>query len=121
MRVLVAAAVFLGLAAGLAGQDKDKKLDEKFLVGTWSIKFVGGKTPDKLEKTIEFKDDGTYMWDNAGAKTEGTYKLNGTTLELTPKGTKTMVLWKDLSIKDGKIIHPISKTLQNELTRVEKK
>jgi uncharacterized protein (TIGR03066 family) len=95
----------------------DDKLDEKFLVGKWTIKYVTtAKTEDAVKKSIEFKDDGTFNWDLGVAKKEGTYKLNGTTLELKLKGVKSTTLWKDLSIKDGKLIHPIGKN-HNELTR----
>ena len=117
MRILAVLAVLCSIGWAAAADDK---LDEKFLVGTWTIKYVGGKTEDTVKKSIEFKDDGTFLWDLGGIKREGTYKLKGTTLELTPKKGKSTTVWKDLSIKDGKIIQPVGKGSYNELTKVEK-
>lgn len=128
MRTLAIASLFLGLAGSLAAQQKkdDKKdekpkLDEKFLVGKWLIHYVPakGKADDKDDKSIEFKQDGTYLWDIAGLKFEGTYKLKGTTLELPKKGEKGGTVWENLSIQDGKIIHPVGKLGRNELIRVK--
>jgi uncharacterized protein (TIGR03066 family) len=125
MRFLAATLFILGSSAYMmAADDKDNKLDEKFLVGKWNMKsLLNGKEAGKLKlvQTIEFKDDKTFMWDNAGFKTEGTYALNGTTLELTKKGeNKPYLLWKDLSIKDDKIVYPVTKTRVTEFSRADK-
>jgi uncharacterized protein (TIGR03066 family) len=121
MRMLVAAVVVLGIVGRTVADDT--KLNEKVLVGTWTIKLVleNQNQEDKLKKSIEFRADGTYTSETAGLKTDGTYKLNGTTLELTPKDSKMTLKWKDLSIKDGKIIHQVTKNAHNELTKIEKK
>jgi len=118
MRALLALAV---LTAAVRAAADDEKLDEKFLVGSWTIKYVTGKSEDTVKKTIEFKDDGTYVWMISKTKKEGTYKLKGTTLELTDKKSKGVTYWKDLSIKDGKLIQPVGQGRYNELTRAEKK
>lgn len=120
MRMLVVALLVFGTCGRLLAADD--KLDEKFLVGTWSIKMVGGKKPtsSKGTNTIEFKEDGTYIW-NTGTKMEGTYKLKGNSLELTEKGAKApLITMAGLQIKNGKIIHTLSKSVYNELTRMEK-
>jgi uncharacterized protein (TIGR03066 family) len=119
MRALVATLITLGFAGISHAADEDK-LDMKFLVGTWTIKYVDGKNEDTVKKTIEFNEDGTYVWMISKRKEEGTYTLKGNKLELTRKGNKGTTTWNDLSIKDGKIIHPGGKTY-HELTREEKK
>jgi uncharacterized protein (TIGR03066 family) len=119
MRMMMGILFLFGLCA-ISTADEDK-LDEKFLIGTWSIKFVSGNgKEDKEVKTIEFKEDGTYVWIIAGVKSEGTYKLKGTTISLVQKGVKS-TSWSKLSIMDGKIIRPGVKTSHEELTRIEKK
>jgi uncharacterized protein (TIGR03066 family) len=121
MRNLLAV-LFLGLGGHLAAADD--KLDEKFLIGTWTIKEMGLKTKDeKVEKSIEFKPKGVYAMNDRGTKTEGTYKLKGTSLDLKEKSSGAVITWKDLTIKDGKITHPLNKkgTATAELTRVEEK
>lgn len=119
MKVIISGVLLLSFAIGNA-RAADEKLDAKTLVGEWQIKFVTGKNNDTTPKSIVFNADSTYLWTIAGTKMEGSYKLNGTTIELTPKGQTGAVLWKDLSIKDGKIIQPIGKESRNELTRVKK-
>jgi hypothetical protein len=54
-------------------------------------------------------------------KMEGTYKVKGTTVELTQKGGKSTTIWKEVAVKDGKLIFPPTGKFQNELTRVEEK
>ncbi len=115
MSVLMALAV-LGASAAA-----DDNLDAKFLTGTWAIKYVTGKTEDSVKKSIEFKDDGTFVWMLGRTKKEGTYVLKGTTLELKAKGSKSTTIWKDLSIKDGKLMQPVGKTTYNELTKADSK
>lgn len=120
MRSLVAALLLVGCCGWTAAADD--KLDEKFLVGKWSIKEVGVKTPDnKVEKSIEFKPKGAYEMNDRGTKTDGTYKLKGTTLELKDKASGAVLTWKELTIKDGKLSHPLGKKgpARAELTRVE--
>ncbi len=118
MRVLTAALFVLGFSDGLSAADE--KLDEKFLVGIWSIKLVNGTgKEDKAGHTIEFREDGTFTW-TTGGKVEGTYKVKDTQLILNQKNGKAIV-WRDMAIKDGKLIRTISKTQTTELTRIEKK
>ena len=122
MRVLVAVLLFVGVGGRVAAADD--KLDEKFLIGKWNIKDVGVKTPDeKTVKWIEFKPKGVYEMNDRGTKSDGTYKLKGTTLELKDKESGAVFAWKDLTIKDGKLSHPLGKkgTGRAELTRVEEK
>ena len=40
--------VFMALAVFAASVAVDEKLDEKFLTGMWTIKYVDGKTEDML-------------------------------------------------------------------------
>ena len=56
MRNLLAALFLLGLGSQLAAADD--KLDEKFLIGKWTINEMGLKTDVKVEKSIEFKPKG---------------------------------------------------------------
>lgn len=123
MRTLLAAVLLLGLCGQLAAADD--KLDAKFLVGKWTIKEMGLKTKEdpKTERSIEFKANGAYAMNDRGTKTDGTFKLKGTTLSLTEKGSGAVNEWKDLAIKDGKITRPLGKkgTATAELTRVEEK
>jgi uncharacterized protein (TIGR03066 family) len=119
MRALVAVLLF---GSGGWAAAADDKLDEKFLIGKWNIKEVGVKTPDdKIVKWIEFKPKGVYEMNDRGTKSDGTYKLKGTTLELKDKESGSVNTWKDLTIKDGKLTHPIGKkgSARAELTRVE--
>jgi uncharacterized protein (TIGR03066 family) len=121
MRIILAV-FLLGLGGALAAADD--KLDAKFLVGKWTIKELGLKTTDdKVEKSIEFKANGTYLMNDRGTKTEGTFKLKGTTLELTDKGSGAVFAWKDMAIKDGKLTRPLGKkgTATAEMTRIEEK
>jgi uncharacterized protein (TIGR03066 family) len=111
----------MALAAFAASAAADEKLDVKFLTGMWTIKYVDGKTEDSVKKSIEFKDDGTFVWLLGRVKKEGTFKLKGTTLELKAKGSKSTTIWKDLSIKGGKLIQPVGKTAYNELTKTDSK
>ena len=113
--------VFMTLAVFAASAEADEKLDVKFLTGMWTIKYVDGQTEDSVKKSIEFKDDGTFVWLIGRVKKEGTFKLKGTNLELKPKGSKSTTIWKDLSIKDGKLIQPVGKTSYNELTKTDSK
>jgi uncharacterized protein (TIGR03066 family) len=120
MRIPLAVALLLGLGGLVAADDK---LDAKFLVGKWSIKEMGLKTTDdKVEKSIEFKANSTYLMNDRGTKTEGTFKLKGTTLELTDKASGAVIAWKELAIKDGKLTRPIGKKgATAEMTRIEEK
>jgi uncharacterized protein (TIGR03066 family) len=129
MRMRVAALCIVVVSINCLSAADDDKLDGKYLVGKWAMRLVGGKlTESKANQSVEFKDDMTFLWDNNGFKTEGTYALNGTTLELTKKGEKKVFLfWKNLSIKDGKMIMPIgdknlkNPTLYTEFTRGDAK
>jgi uncharacterized protein (TIGR03066 family) len=120
MRTLLAVVLLLGLAGYLTAADE--KLTARFLIGKWTIKEVGTKTKEdpKVERSIEFKTNGTYAMDDRGTKTTGTFKLKGTTLELTDKASGAVFEWKDLSIKDGKLTRPLGRKGQAtvELTRV---
>jgi uncharacterized protein (TIGR03066 family) len=120
MRNLLAAVLFFGLGGYLAAADD--KLDEKFLIGKWTIKTVGAKADAKVEKSIEFKPKGLYAMDDRGTKTEGTYKLKGTNIDLTEKSSGAVTTWKDVTIKDGKLNSPLRGGKAHlELTRVEEK
>ena len=121
MRALLAAVVFLGPAGYLTAADD--KLDARFLIGKWTIKEVGTNTKDdpKVERSIEFKTNGTYAMDDRGTKSSGTFKLKMTTLALTEKGSGAVIEWKELAIKDGKLTRPIGRKggkASVELTRV---
>jgi uncharacterized protein (TIGR03066 family) len=120
MRTVLAALVLLGLGSHLAAADD--KLDAKFLVGKWTIKETGLKTKEdpKVERWIEFKANGTYSMNDRGTKTDGTFKLKGTTLDLTDKASGAVTEWKELSIKDGKITRPFGRkgAATAEMTRV---
>jgi uncharacterized protein (TIGR03066 family) len=120
MRTLIAAVLLLGFSGLLTAADD--KLDEKFLIGKWDIKEVGLKSKDdKVVKTIEFKPRNIYSMNDRGTKTEGTYKLKGTTLEMAEKESGAVTTWKDLTIKDGKLTYPIGKKAKAhaELTRID--
>jgi uncharacterized protein (TIGR03066 family) len=120
MRVLVAMLLLVGCGGWIIAADD--KLDEKFLIGKWAIKDTNAKTPDgKVEKSIEFKPRGVYEMNDRGTKTDGTYKLKGTSLDLKDKGSGAVNTWKDLAIKDGKITYGFGKKGKAELTRVEEK
>ena len=120
MRALVAGLLFAGCCGWVAAADD--KLDEKFLVGKWSIKDTNAKTPDgKVEKSIEFKPKGVYEMNDRGTKTDGTYKLKGTSLDLKDKASGAVTTWKDLAIKEGKITYGFGKKGKAELTRDEEK
>jgi hypothetical protein len=119
MRKAMAFMLLLGFSGVVIAADD--KLDEKYLVGLWSIKLVNktGKE-DKAGHTIEFKEDGSFIW-NDGGKIVGTYKVNDMQqLVLKRTGGKS-IIWKDMSIKDGKVIRQLGKTDYDELTRIEKK
>ena len=120
MRNLLAAVFLLGLGGSLAAADD--KLDAKFLVGKWTIKQLGLKTKEdpKVERSIEFKANGSYAMDDRGTKTTGSYKLKGTTLELKDKESGAVFEWKELAIKNGKLTHAFGRkgAATAELTRV---
>ena len=128
MRCLAAVPFVICVALSPA-RAADDKLDEKFLVGTWSLVFVGGKEDGKIARTIEFKADGTYTKVFNKMKSEGKYAIKGTTIELTqtnPKALFPVELYSDLTVKDGKMVSPplpmsVPKGLVMEFTRVEKK
>jgi uncharacterized protein (TIGR03066 family) len=119
MRALVALVFVFGLGGRLSA---DEKLDEKFLVGKWTVKHIRDGADTGFKESFEFKADGTYLWDYGGFKLEGTYKLKDTTLELKAKNENTTSILKNLSVKDGKIIHDLGeKGRYNEWTRVKDK
>jgi hypothetical protein len=103
----------LGLCAALAlaGVSSAAELKEKDLVGKWVIDVVGPAGPEKDRiggpNKIELKEDGTFTSTNLGQKKTGKYKLKGKTLVLTDKDGY-MLLWDNLSIKDGKVIQPFA-------------
>jgi hypothetical protein len=116
--------IAMGVCAALtlAGAASAADLKEKDLVGKWVIEVVGPDGPEKDRiggpNKIELKDDGTFTWTNLGQKKQGKYKLKGKTLVLTDKDGY-MLLWDNLSIKDGKIVQPFagSKNRRNEWTK----
>ncbi|MBN9122140.1 MAG: lipocalin family protein [Planctomycetes bacterium] len=123
MRAIVSGLLFLGMASAAADDKAGDKLDEKFLVGKWSMVSVLDPAPKKKTAfsnvpsgTIEFKGDGTYVMKNDPVEFKGTYALKGTTLVLTRDG-KPFQEWKDLSVKDGKMYQPLSKESKMVFTR----
>jgi uncharacterized protein (TIGR03066 family) len=117
MRVLVTALLLLVGCGWITAADD--KLSEKFLIGKWTIKDTNATIPDaKVEKSIEFKPRGVYSMNDRGTKTDGTYKLKGTSLDLRDKESGAINTWKDLAIKNGKVTYVFGKRGKAELTRV---
>lgn len=68
-----------------------------------------------MKQTIEFLSDKSYVWMVGPFKHEGTYELKSSTLFLTRKGVKLKPLsWENLTLKDGKIIHPVAENFYHE-------
>src|SRR5262245_49272147 len=115
MRACFLVVIALSISAGtVCAQDK---LTEKALVGKWTMKLTGIES--KLERTMELKTDATFVGNDGKNTREGTYKLNGTTLELRFKGSKDGVNWANLSMKDGKVIRAITKKTTEEWTKAK--
>jgi hypothetical protein len=128
MRSLAAALLVTGIAI-TSVRGADDTLDEKFVVGKWSLVYIGSKENGKFPRSIEFKADGTYTKDFNKMKSEGKYVLKGASIELTqttPKALFPVEYYSDLTIKDGKMVSPplpmsVPNGLIMEFTRVEKK
>ena len=117
---LTAGVVFAcGIAIGADKPKADEKLDEKAIVGKWVGKdehAKPGKSQSTVTHTMELKENGGFLDTttskfgdrNVSTDLKGTWKLDGTTLVITQTGTKVQLLWKNMSLKDGKLIHQIT-------------
>lgn len=84
---LLAASLFAG---GLMVEDKkDEKIDPAKVVGKWKANKYAGEAPP-MPMTFEFGKGGEvvirYGEGKDATKIEGTYKVKGSTLEITQKG-----------------------------------
>src|SRR5262245_20349585 len=99
----VALVAVMGLVsgAGVAGQDKDEKIDGKKLIGKWAPKEGG------TEKfVVEFTKDGKLKFVGEGKTVDGTYKLEGNKLTIEA----------EVDGKKEKMVRTISKLTDTELT-----
>jgi uncharacterized protein (TIGR03066 family) len=106
LRLMLATAVAVTLAAGVRAEDKDEKKDNaKLLVGTWEVTKSFDKGPP-VGATVEFTQDGKVKVkakvDDKDLQREGTYKVDGAklTLVMKDKESKTILSIKKLSDKE---------------------